>query len=228
MSSITLPSFGRPPASTTRTAAARMPGYSISTASISTASGAGTQPLCIGSVLMLPLGGTLALELIALTATLRKQIFAGAFSPGHQVFLAAEAVLTEGELALAISSQTSAAVPAPVVGSVAAGMLPAREAPLLQESATSAACAVSALAVRYWRRGDAFRPLGAPGRRKVQDGFTDRKIPRELRHRLPVVVSAHSGAILWVASLPPAAEVALGDDTKWALRLTYETPCRKI
>ena len=46
------------------------------------------------------------------------------------------------------------------------------------------------LAVRNRRPGDRFRPLGAPGRRKVQDVFVDRKVPRNERDRVPIVVDA--------------------------------------
>ena len=51
--------------------------------------------------------------------------------------------------------------------------------------------------VRNRRPGDAFRPLGAPGRRKVQDLFTDRKVARSQRDRVPLVVD-ENGRIVWV------------------------------
>jgi tRNA(Ile)-lysidine synthase len=59
------------------------------------------------------------------------------------------------------------------------------------------------LIVRNWRPGDRMRPLGAPGRRKLQDLFVDRKIPRGQRHRVPVVEDA-AGRILWVAGVAVA------------------------
>ena len=46
------------------------------------------------------------------------------------------------------------------------------------------------LAVRSRRPGDRLRPLGAPGRRKLQDLLVDRKVPRDDRERLPLVVDA--------------------------------------
>ena len=61
------------------------------------------------------------------------------------------------------------------------------------------------LEVRYWRPGDRFRPLGAPGRRKLQDVFVDRKVPRAERHLVPVVVD-RQGRILWVAGVALAEE----------------------
>lgn len=53
------------------------------------------------------------------------------------------------------------------------------------------------LVVRNRRPGDAIRPLGAPGRRKVQDVFVDRKVARRERDRVPLVVDDR-GRILWV------------------------------
>jgi tRNA(Ile)-lysidine synthase len=59
------------------------------------------------------------------------------------------------------------------------------------------------MSVRNRRDGDRFRPLGAPGRRKLQDLFVDRKVPRRERDRVPVVVDA-SGRIVWVAGVAVA------------------------
>ena len=54
------------------------------------------------------------------------------------------------------------------------------------------------LVVRYRRPGDRLQPLGAPGRRKVQDVLVDRKVARDDRDSLPIVTTA-SGEIVWVA-----------------------------
>ena len=56
----------------------------------------------------------------------------------------------------------------------------------------------SHLIVRYRRPGDRLQPLGAPGRRKVQDVLVDRKVPRDDRDALPIVTTV-SGEIVWVA-----------------------------
>jgi tRNA(Ile)-lysidine synthase len=56
------------------------------------------------------------------------------------------------------------------------------------------------LTVRNRRPGDRFHPLGAPGTRKLQDVFVDRKVPRGERDRVPIVVDAE-GRIVWVAGL---------------------------
>jgi tRNA(Ile)-lysidine synthase len=54
------------------------------------------------------------------------------------------------------------------------------------------------LIVRPRRPGDRLRPLGAPGRRKVQDVLVDRKVPKDDRDRVPIVTT-EKGDIVWVA-----------------------------
>ncbi len=61
------------------------------------------------------------------------------------------------------------------------------------------------LAVRARRPGDRFRPLGSPGRRKVQDVLVDRKVPQDERDKVPVVVDAR-GRVVWVAGVAVAEE----------------------
>ena len=56
----------------------------------------------------------------------------------------------------------------------------------------------SGLIVRQRRPGDRLHPLGAPGRKKVQDLFVDRKVPRDDRDRVPIVTD-EMGRIVWVA-----------------------------
>jgi tRNA(Ile)-lysidine synthase len=72
------------------------------------------------------------------------------------------------------------------------------------------------LVVRTWREGDRMRPLGMNGTKSLQDLFTDRGVPRSLRHHLPVVTAA--GRVVWVAGVavsedfrltPQAREVAV-------------------
>jgi tRNA(Ile)-lysidine synthase len=50
-----------------------------------------------------------------------------------------------------------------------------------------------------------MRPLGLGGTKSLQDVFTDRKVPRELRRTLPVVV-AENGEIAWVAGAEVTGE----------------------
>jgi tRNA(Ile)-lysidine synthase len=62
-----------------------------------------------------------------------------------------------------------------------------------------------AIQVRSWQAGDRFRPLGMPGHKKLQDLFTDRKVPRRLRHQIPVILD-QKGDIIYVADLHRSAK----------------------
>jgi len=53
------------------------------------------------------------------------------------------------------------------------------------------------LVVRSRKPGDALRPLGLGGRKKLQDVFVDRKVPRAERKLIPVVTDTTDG-IVWV------------------------------
>ena len=54
------------------------------------------------------------------------------------------------------------------------------------------------LAVRNRRPGDRFQPPGLGGRKKLQDFFVDRKVRRDDRDRVPIVVD-EADRIVWVA-----------------------------
>jgi tRNA(Ile)-lysidine synthase len=60
------------------------------------------------------------------------------------------------------------------------------------------------LVVRSWRDGDRMRPLGLGGSKSLQDLFTDRKVPRSLRHALPVVTC--DGRVVWIAGVAVSEE----------------------
>jgi tRNA(Ile)-lysidine synthase len=68
-----------------------------------------------------------------------------------------------------------------------------------------AASVIPPFVVRSRRAGDRFRPIGAPGRRKIQDLLVDRKVPRGERDRVPIVEDT-TGRIVWVAGLALAEE----------------------
>lgn len=83
----------------------------------------------------------------------------------------------------------------------AEGPLPRSEspAPSAQSRVVVDADRVGAtMRVRTRRPGDRLKPLGAPGRKKVQDLFVDRKVPRDERDAVPIVTDAR-GEIVWVA-----------------------------
>lgn len=75
------------------------------------------------------------------------------------------------------------------------------------------------LDVRGWRRGDRFCPLGLGGRqKKLQDLFTDRRVPRDPRHRVPLVVAPEG--IVWVVGHHLDHRFRVTDSTTRVLRLT--------
>lgn len=90
-------------------------------------------------------------------------------------------------------------------------------------SRCTAFCAVGdqvQLRVRNWLPGDRFRPMGAPGSRKLQDIFVDRKICEEERYLLPVVVRGEE--IIWIPQLPPAETARIDTATNQVVQLTYD------
>jgi tRNA(Ile)-lysidine synthase len=78
-----------------------------------------------------------------------------------------------------------------------------------------------AFAVRSWRPGDRFRPLGAPGTRKLQDFFVDRKVPRRARHTVPLVVDDQD-RIVWVAGYGVAEDFRVTAGTRAVVILKLE------
>jgi tRNA(Ile)-lysidine synthase len=71
------------------------------------------------------------------------------------------------------------------------------------------------LVIRGRRPGDLYRPLGAPGRKKLTEALRARKIARGDRDRLPVFLSR--GEIVWVPGLPVAEKFKVDAATKTVL-----------
>lgn len=75
------------------------------------------------------------------------------------------------------------------------------------------------LAVRGRRPGDRFRPLGLGGRgKKLQDFLVDRKIPREMRDSLPLVVDG-ADRIVWVVGESVAEDFRVTEPSEGVLLL---------
>jgi len=81
-------------------------------------------------------------------------------------------------------------------------------------------CLGGALTVRAWRPGDRFRPLGMASEKKLQDVFSDAKVPRDVRRRLPIVCAGDR--IVWVVGVRIADEVKLTQATRQTLALQAE------
>ncbi|MEX2381904.1 MAG: tRNA lysidine(34) synthetase TilS [Opitutales bacterium] len=80
---------------------------------------------------------------------------------------------------------------------------------------------IGSFLVRRWRAGDRYRPLGAPGGKKLHDAFINRKIDVEERIRLPLVCLL-DGAIAWCPGLPPADFLKIRGLPKQVVQLTYK------
>jgi tRNA(Ile)-lysidine synthase len=75
------------------------------------------------------------------------------------------------------------------------------------------------LAVRSRRPGDRFRPLGMGGRgRKLQDFLVDRKVPRNERDALPLVVDSDD-RIVWVVGQSVAEDFRVIDPARGVILL---------
>src|SRR5262249_41532978 len=58
----------------------------------------------------------------------------------------------------------------------------------------------SKITVRHWRPGDRFQPIGMTQAVKLQDLFTNAKVPRSQRHAR-VVAATSAGQIFWVEGM---------------------------
>ncbi len=91
----------------------------------------------------------------------------------------------------------------------------------IADGTLDAAALAPTLEVRPWRPGDRMRPLGLGGSRSLQDLFTDRKVPRERRAALPVVLS--DGEIAWVPGLATGERFRVTEATTDRVRLAWRS-----
>lgn len=76
------------------------------------------------------------------------------------------------------------------------------------------------IVLRHWQPGDRFQPIGMPGPVKLQDWFTNRKVPRALRHQL-VVAATSSGKIFWVEGQRIGHQFKLDNTTRRRLEWSW-------
>jgi tRNA(Ile)-lysidine synthase len=69
------------------------------------------------------------------------------------------------------------------------------------------------IVLRHWRPGDRFRPIGLQLAVKLQDFFTNAKIPRDRRREL-IVATAKGGEIFWVEGLRISENFKLTAETR--------------
>jgi tRNA(Ile)-lysidine synthetase-like protein len=79
-----------------------------------------------------------------------------------------------------------------------------------------------ALRVRNLAPGDRFRPLGAPGSKSLSRYLMERRVDRDRRRRIPLVVRSDE-EILWVAGYGISEASRVGVDASRVLRLSWLT-----
>lgn len=72
------------------------------------------------------------------------------------------------------------------------------------------------LMVRFFRAGDRFQPLGMTGSKKLKSFFIDKKIPHNIRHRIPILTNDKDD-IIWVYGQRIAHFCRVTDKTKKVL-----------
>jgi tRNA(Ile)-lysidine synthetase-like protein len=79
------------------------------------------------------------------------------------------------------------------------------------------------ITLRHWRPGDRFQPIGLRSSVKLQDFFTNRKIPCARRREL-MVAAAENGEIFWVEGLRISESFKLTRRTKRRLTWRWQRP----
>ena len=90
------------------------------------------------------------------------------------------------------------------------------------EEVVDARALKGALRVRFPRRGDRYRPLGAPGERKLSDVFIDARLPAADRAAIPVVED--DKGIVYVGGLRIAHRAKVGKKTTRYVLLRWRRP----
>lgn len=78
----------------------------------------------------------------------------------------------------------------------------------------------SRLSVRTWRPGDRMAPFGMSGRRKLQDIFTDAKVPPFQRTHIPVLLCRNE--IIWIPGYRIARGWDVPSDASWHWQVTLQ------
>lgn len=92
---------------------------------------------------------------------------------------------------------------------------PTKASPKLRKEFFDAGKVGKEIILRHWRAGDRFQPIGLKSAIKLQDVFTNQKVPRERRHQL--VVAEAGGEIFWVEGLRISENFKLTQQTKRVL-----------
>ena len=78
------------------------------------------------------------------------------------------------------------------------------------------------LVVRYWKKGDRFKPLGMENRRKLSDFFIDLKLSTASKRAIPIV--CNQDKIIWIAGIRLDDRFKVTQNTK----IFYKLEMKKI
>ncbi|MGE5216210.1 MAG: tRNA lysidine(34) synthetase TilS, partial [Chloroflexota bacterium] len=87
----------------------------------------------------------------------------------------------------------------------------------LMEAVFDHAYLSEALAVRNFRPGDRFHPLGMTGHKKVKDLYIEKRVPLSVRSRWPLLVAGEE--VLWIPGYGRSAAAAVSKKTTTMLSL---------
>jgi tRNA(Ile)-lysidine synthetase-like protein len=76
------------------------------------------------------------------------------------------------------------------------------------------------ITLRHWRSGDRFQPIGMAQSSKLQDLFTNLKIPEPERHRR-AVAATEQGDIFWIEGIRIGEIAKVTPQTRRVLRWTW-------
>jgi tRNA(Ile)-lysidine synthase len=75
------------------------------------------------------------------------------------------------------------------------------------------------LTVRTWKEGDIFQPAGMEGRKKLSDLFTEKKLSRPEKKRIPLLFSGEK--LVWVCNMRMDQQFTLKSGSRRALKITF-------
>jgi len=76
---------------------------------------------------------------------------------------------------------------------------------------------IKKIKIRKWRFGDRMIPFGMDNPKKLQDVFTDAKIPKDIRKKIPVV--CEDNKIIWVAGVKRSDAAKITGESKEILKM---------
>jgi tRNA(Ile)-lysidine synthase len=73
----------------------------------------------------------------------------------------------------------------------------------------------------HWQAGDRFQPIGMRSTTKLQDWFTNRKVPADRRREL-ILARSEQGTIFWVEGERIGEAAKISPDTRWVLEWRWK------